>query len=66
MWQVGVACLALLVLPAVAKDLADIKEEELPQAQEPDLVNYDDYNPFGEDENGETVFFKFTYKNALH
>lgn len=56
MWQAAIACLALLAVPVVSKDLAEGREEELPQAQEPDLINYDDYNPFGEDENG--IFFK--------
>lgn len=51
------AWLALLVLPAACKELSEspLREEivqELPQAQDPDLINYDDYNPFGEDENG--------------
>lgn len=53
MWQAGVACLALLVLPVTGKDLEP--REELPQEQEPDL-NYDDYNPFGEDENGKNLY----------
>ena len=53
MWQAGVACLALLVLPVTGKDLEP--REELPQEQEQDL-NYDDYNPFGEDENGKNLY----------
>lgn len=56
-WQRRVACLVFLALPAVAKELSDgvIREDivqELPQAQEPQDLNYDDYNPFGEDDNG--------------
>lgn len=46
-----------MILPAFPKELVEvpIREEivqELPQAQDPDLINYDDYNPFNEDENG--------------
>lgn len=48
-------CALALPLAAVSKELetrADV--HELPQAQDPDLVSYDDYNPF-EDENGNTT-----------
>lgn len=47
MWWVTAAGLALLALPAAAKELVDL---ELPQAQEQALDNYDDYNPY--DDNG--------------
>lgn len=43
MWWVTAAGLALLVLPAATKELF----EELPQAQDPDLINYDEYDPYG-------------------
>lgn len=53
MWRAVVACLALLLAPVVSKELSDGRDNlEIPQAQEADLINYDDYNPFGEDENG--------------
>lgn len=59
-WQVAAACLALLALPIACKDLTEHPRDdvdELPQAQEQDLVVYDDYNPFGDDDNGESRLY---------
>lgn len=50
-WRVAGACVALLLLPTVAKELE--RDNEQPQAQDPD--SYDDYNPFDEDENGNEI-----------
>lgn len=54
-WQVQAACLALLLLPAAAKELSteSLRElDELPQAQAPaDDLSYSDYDPL-ENENG--------------
>lgn len=52
MWWVTAAGVALLALPAAAKELAD-RDLDLPQAQDSDLEHYDDYNPF--DDNGKTT-----------
>lgn len=46
--------LALIILPVAAKELSEAarfdSSEELPQAQPPDVENYDDY--IGVDDNG--------------
>lgn len=49
----------LLLVSVAAKDLSEsaaVREdsEELPQAQEPE--HYEDYDPLGEDENGNYTF----------